>query len=83
MSNINKKQLILIVVFVIIAVAVGIAGYYYGHQTGYDEGIEIGRAAGQVEAGDVVSNPMENMPSTNPFDEVVNPFDEAYENPFE
>ncbi len=83
MSNINKKQLVLVAVFVVIIVAIGIGGYYYGHRLGYEEGEEIGRATSQVEVGDVVSNPMENMPSTNPFEKVVNPFEEAYQNPFE
>ncbi len=83
MGNINRKQLLLIVIFVIVVLAVAGGGYYYGHKLGYEEGVEIGRVAAQVEAGDVVSNPMENMPSTNPFDEIVNPFDEAYQNPFE
>ena len=83
MNNINKKQLLLIAVFVIVIVAAAGGACYYGHKIGYEEGVEIGRAAAQVEAGDIVSSPMENMPSTNPFEEVVNPFDEAYQNPFE
>lgn len=83
MNNINKKQLLLIVIFVIVIVAAAGGAYYYGHKIGYEDGVETGRAAAQVEAGDIVSSSMENMPSTNPFDEAVNPFDEAYENPFE
>lgn len=81
--SINKKQLLLIAVFVIVIVAAAGGAYYYGHKIGYEEGVETGRVAAQVEAGDIVSSPMGNMPSTNPFDEVVNPFDEAYQNPFE
>ena len=83
MNNINKKQLLLIVIIVIVIVAAGVGAYYCGHKIGYEDGVETGRAAAQVEAGDIVSNPIGNMPSTNPFDEVVNPFDETYQNPFE
>jgi len=79
----DKKQLIIIVVLMALIVVGLVGGYYYGRQTGYQEGVEVGRAAAQVELGDVVSNPMENMPSANPFEEVVNPFEEAYQNPFE
>ena len=81
--NINNKQLLLIVVIVVVIVGAAVGTYYYGHSIGYGKGVEIGRAASQIEAGDVVSNPMENMPSANPYDEMVNPFDEAYKNPFE
>ena len=81
--NINNKQLLLIVVIVIVIVGAAVGAYYYGHNVGYGEGVEIGRASAQVEAGDIVASPMENMPSTNPFDKMVNPFDEAYQNPFE
>ncbi len=63
------------------------AGVYYfsygfGYKTGYEAGKEIGKAAAKTEAGAAVENPLEQMPSTNPFEKAVNPFKELYKNPF-
>ena len=79
----DKKQLIIILVLVVLAIGLGVGGYYYGRQIGYQEGVEVGRAAAQVDAGKAVSGPMENMPSANPYQGSVNPFENAYQNPFE
>lgn len=88
----EKKNLIIIIVLVVIvAGVVGFGVFYYGNRQGYtkgynagfEEGKKVGRAAAKIEAGEAVSNPMENMPSTNPFDKVINPYEEAYKNPFE
>lgn len=78
----EKKQLI-IVVLLALAIGAGVGGYYYGRQAGYQEGVEIGRAAAQIGAGDAVSSPMDNMPSANPYQGAINPFEDAYQNPFE
>ena len=82
----DKKTLSLIIIFVIVVLIVAVGVYYFaykkGYSVGYEEGKETGRAAAQVGAGEVVTNPMEKMPSTNPFEKVVNPFKEGYKNPF-
>lgn len=44
-------------------------------ETGKTEGL-----GGQV--GKAITNPLENMPSVNPIEKVVNPFEEPYKNPF-
>lgn len=70
------------VIFIISFLALTALAYYFGYQKGLAVGKEIGRAASQTEAGTAVQNPLEQMPSTNPFEEVVNPFKELYKNPF-
>ena len=82
------KKLLIIFIIAILVVAAGAyllgnqIGYGKGKQAGYEEGKEVGRAAAQTEASQAVTNPLEELPSTNPFEEVVNPFEEAYQNPF-
>lgn len=83
----DKKILIIFIIVVLVA-ATGAylfgnqIGYGKGKQAGYEEGKEIGRAAAQTEAAQAVANPLEELPSTNPFEETVNPFEDAYQNPF-
>ena len=75
----NKKAL---AIFIIVVLAVAGGTYYFGYRKGYVAGVETGMIAAQVEPGQVVTNPMEKMPSTNPFQGVINPFKELYKNPF-
>ena len=77
----NTKITLVISVVLIIAAAIG--GYYYGSGVGYDKGIEVGQTATTTTVEEVVVNPLEDLPSTNPFEEIVKPFEEAYTNPFE
>lgn len=62
------------------------SGLERGKTIGYDEGYEKGKKAGvkeaSVSAEEVVSNPLEEAPSANPFEGSTNPF-EDYTNPFE
>lgn len=86
------KKLLIIFIIVVLVVAAGAywlglqkglgLGYGKGKAAGYEEGKEVGRAAAQTEASQAVTNPLEELPSTNPFEEVVNPFEAAYKNPF-
>ena len=78
------KKILIIFTVVVLVVAVGVYYFSYkkGYSAGYKEGKEVGRAAAQVKAGEVVTNPMEKMPETNPFEKVINPFKELYKNPF-
>lgn len=79
----DKKVLI---IFIAAIIVVGVGVYYFsyqkGYETGYDAGKEVGQAAAKTEAGAAVENPLEKMPSTNPFEEAVNPFKDLYTNPF-
>ena len=78
----NIKVTLVISVVLIIAAAIG--GYYYGSGVGYNKGIKIEKAVTTTTTvEEVVVNPLEDLPSTNPFEEIVNPFEEAYTNPFE
>ena len=72
----------LIVVFIIVLAVAGVGAYYFGYQRGYEAGKEFGMAAAKTGAGAAVTNPLEKLPETNPFQEVVNPFKDLYQNPF-
>ena len=78
------KKILIIFIVVVLVVAGGVYYFSYqkGYKVGYREGIEIGKASVKVEAGAVVTNPLEKMPETNPFEKVINPFKELYKNPF-
>jgi len=72
-----KKIISIIIVIAVLLVVAG-AVYYFSYQMGYQNGV----ADCKANAGNVVSNPLEKMPDTNPFDKIVNPFKDAYKNPF-
>lgn len=71
-----------IIIFIIILLLAGASAFYFGYQQGYGKGVEVGRAAAKTGAGGAVEAPLENMPSTNPFEKAVNPFKDLYTNPF-
>ena len=82
----SKKFIIIHIIILVVLVSI-IGGVYYlsykkGYATGYAVGDRQGRAAAQVNTENIVGNPLENMPSANPFEKVVNPFKELYKNPF-
>lgn len=82
----DKKLLVFILAAVALVIVAGVGGYYLGYQKGYGKGyvagVETGRAAAKTGAGAAVTNPLENMPETNPFEKVINPFEAGYINPF-
>lgn len=93
--NLDKK--VLIIFIIVLLVVAGLVywgsynlgykkgfnlGYDLGKKTGFDEGKEVGRTAAKTEAATAVTNPIEQIPSANPFEEGVNPFKELYQNPF-
>lgn len=79
----NKKILIIFVAaIIIVAGGVYYFSYQMAYQKGYDAGKEAGIAAQKTTAGAAVTNPLEQMPSTNPFEKTVNPFKDLYKNPF-
>jgi len=79
----NKKTLI-IFAGIILATAIGV--YYFSYQTGYESGFEkakeLSQAGEEIDIGNVVGNPLEKMPSINPFEKIINPFRGLYKNPF-
>lgn len=79
-----KKILIIVIILVILILVAGVGGYFWGgkigYQAGYMEGVKVGKAASKASPGEVVSNPLEGMPDTNPFGKFENPF--AGYNPF-
>lgn len=72
----------IVAVFVAILALAGAGAYYFGYQRGYEAGKEFGIAASKTEAGAAVTNPLEKLPETNPFENAVNPFKDLYKNPF-
>lgn len=75
----NAKVVVIVIVLVLLASG---GAYYFGYQRGYDKGTEAGAAAAKVGAGAAVETPLGEMPTTNPFEKVVNPFKDLYTNPF-
>ncbi len=71
----NKQlNIIFIVIAAIIIVVVILAVYSVGKKQG----------PGDLNIEKAVQKPLEEMPETvNPFEKVVNPFKDAYKNPFE
>jgi hypothetical protein len=76
----------------VIVLLIVAAGFYYfgtqqGAKKGYEEGVKATKAAYEElikKAGTAVVSPVENLPTTNPFEKVrVNPFEAGYKNPFE
>ena len=72
----------IVIIALVSAAAAGVGAYYFGYQTGYEAGKEFGMTATQTGAGAAVTNPLENLPETNPFEKAVNPFKDLYQNPF-
>ncbi|PIR72925.1 MAG: hypothetical protein COV26_01335 [Candidatus Nealsonbacteria bacterium CG10_big_fil_rev_8_21_14_0_10_36_23] len=72
----NKKLLIILIV--VILVAAGLV-YYFWYQKGKKTGLEVTIPTLPKAA---VTNPLEKMPETNPFDKAINPFKTLYKNPF-
>lgn len=72
----NKKFLIIFII--VILVVVGVV-YYFWYQKGKKTGLEITTPTLLKAA---VTNPLEKMPETNPFDKGINPFKTLYKNPF-
>ena len=72
------KKVLSIIIFIIVVLLVAGGAYYFG----FKQGEEMGRMTARVTAGEAVSNPMGKMPSTNPFESLINPFKEIYKNPF-
>jgi hypothetical protein len=83
LENIKGKVLLIILGIIVVGVLFSLVGYFVGSRSGYEsgwqagnnEGIETGRATCDLSAKDSVSNPLDNMPTANPFEESVNPFE--------
>lgn len=75
----KTKSLIIFIALLLLAAG---GAYYFGWQRGYDVGKEVGISAAKAGAGAAVTNPLEKLPETNPFQDVVNPFKDLYQNPF-
>ena len=72
----------LLIVVLVVLVVVYYFSYQQGWKVGFEKGKEVGRTAAKVEAGEAVTNPLEKIPSANPFEDAVNPFRDSYKNPF-
>ena len=80
------------IIFIIVAILVAVTGVYfiYGEKwlkkgakkglQGFGVDFNIGIDVSGVGKG--TENALKNMPSTNPLEGVVNPFRDAYKNPF-
>ena len=79
-----NKIIVIVIVLVILAGLILYWQYFYKPQEkGFTPSMpEIGNITPQaVDVGSI--NPGESIPSTNPLDDLANPFEGGYENPFE
>lgn len=74
------KKIILVILIIVVIIVVLAVIYLWPNLLPKEE--KGGVKLPQVEVGKAVENPLEGMPSANPYEEVVNPFKEAYKNPF-
>ena len=82
-----KNKIVKIIILVVVGFFILTAGYFIGEQrgfnkgydngfnAGYQEGFDTLKAATYLSPGDAVGNPLEDMPTANPFEESVNPFE--------
>lgn len=49
-------------------------GYANGRDNGYKDGIDTQKAASNLGASASIGNPMDRIPTANPFEDSVNPF---------
>lgn len=68
-----KKGLFILLIIVLVGAAV-----YIAYQKGYLQ--SPGKE--KVSPWQGIENPLEKMPSTNPFAKIINPFKALYKNPF-
>ena len=86
-----KKTIIIAVAVIVIAGAIywmgfrepGSSIFPFGQKAGQQAVEEPASGLGGEIFGGVQQNPAENMQETNPFEKDINPFKDAYTNPFE
>ncbi|KPJ54637.1 hypothetical protein AMJ47_04040 [Parcubacteria bacterium DG_72] len=82
-----KNKIVKIIILLVIGFFILAVGYFAGEQIGFNKGYDNGfnagyqqgfdtlKAATYLDPADAVANPIENMPTANPFEESVNPFE--------
>ena len=82
-----KKKIIKIIILIVgglLLLAVGYfggeglgfnKGYDNGYNAGYQDGLDTLNAAAVLDPADAVGNPLDKMPTANPFEGQVNPFE--------
>ena len=85
----SGKILVIIIIIILISAGVAYCGFYY-YEKGSAQPIEesaVKFELPQLDAGETAAqgtvNALENMPSVNPMEDVANPFEDTYVNPFE
>lgn len=83
----TKKKIFKIIILIVVgllALAVGYfggeqigfnKGYTNGYNAGYQDGLDTLNAAVSLDPADSVGNPLDKMPTANPFEGQVNPFE--------
>ena len=87
----NKKAIIIFIIVIVVLVAIFVVYFIYGEKwlkkgakgglQGFGIDFNIGIDVSGVGKG--TENALKNMPLINPLEGVVNPFRDAYKNPFE
>lgn len=87
----SKKVIIIFIIVIVVLVAIFAVYFIYGDKwlkkgaekwlQGFNVDFNIGIDVSGIGKG--TENALKNMPSINPLEGVVNPFRDAYKNPFE
>jgi len=90
----QKILLVIIIVMVLVTFVAGILYFSNKQEVGENtvpqapeaENVnvpDLGNLAPEMDIGTASENPLVDMPETNPLEDVPNPFDSGYENPFD
>lgn len=91
-----SRKIIIILITAVAAVALTIFLVYYISKSKVEKPEEVGQKEFQIpdvgadfnigvnagNIGEATENPLKNMPSTSPLEEVANPYRDSYKNPF-
>lgn len=72
-----------IIIILVVVVLIAVLGWYVYNYSQSQPEKESGSLIPNLNVSPSVSESLEKMPSTNPLENVANPFEDAYTNPFE
>ena len=90
-----NKKILFVSILAVVVVAGALAFYFVAQKNTVQQPTQqkrteekdsnvsaVGNTLGVQDIGQATDNPLQDMPSTNPLEDVANPFRDAYKNPF-